>query len=181
MVSQLPETNRPLVVFVSAQRQHTLRAFELGAVDFLLVPLKPARVRQVVARLRERLQERSRPSGAAAVAAPVYLKRVIVRLTEHQLIIPTIDIDWMESASNYIVLHVGGATHVLRDTLSSLEKRLTPVQFLRVGRFAIVNLDRVRKMKLTFTGDHLIVMADGTEIPITGGVRELQARLEHSG
>ena len=180
LVSRLPASSRPLIIFVSAQHKHTLEAFELGAVDYLLKPFKPARFNQAVARARVRLQERGAPARPVESPAPVYLKRLIVRLTEHQLVVPAADIDWMESASNYIVLHSGGATHVLRDTLNSLEKRLSPVQFLRVGRFAIVNLDRIRKLKPTDAGDHIIVMADGAEVPITCGIREVQARLECS-
>jgi two-component system LytT family response regulator len=178
MLSRLPAAERPLIVFVTARRQHSVKAFELGALDYLLKPFKPARFQQAVARVRLRLRERAGQARPAEAPAPAYLKRLIVRLSEHQLIVPIAEIDWMESASNYIVLHRGGETHVLRDTLSSLERRLSPEQFLRVGRFAIVNLDRIRKLKPTDAGDHIIVMADGAEVPVTCGIREVQARLE---
>jgi len=180
IVSSLPSAERPLIVFVTNQPKRTLEAFELGAIDYLLKPFKPARFHLAVARARARLRERVGPTRPIESRPPAYLKRLIVRLSEHQLVVPISEIDWMESASNYIVLHRGGEAHVLRDTLSSLEKRLSPVQFLRVGRFAIVNLDRIRKLKPTEAGDHIVVMADGKEIPITCGIREVQARLEGS-
>jgi len=180
IVSSLPAAKRPLIVFVTNQHKRTLEAFELGAIDYLLKPFKPARFHQAVARARARWQERVVPARPFESPPPAYLKRLIVRLSEHQLVVPIAEIDWMESASNYIVLHRGGEAHVLRDTLSSLEKRLSPVQFLRIGRFAIVNLDRIRKLKPTDAGDHIVVMADGKEIPITCGIREVQARLEGS-
>jgi two-component system LytT family response regulator len=181
LLAAVPAESRPFIIYVTSHREHTLAAFELGAVDYLLKPFKPARFRQAVARARTRLQERSehvRP--AEATTPPAYLRRLIVRLNEHQLIVPTAEIDWMESASNYIVLHTRGESHVLRDTLGSLEERLSPAQFLRVSRFAIVNIDRIRKLKPTETGDHVVVMADNSEVPLTRGIREVQARLEFS-
>jgi two-component system LytT family response regulator len=180
LLAAVPAASRPFIIFVTAHREHTLAAFELGAIDYLLKPFKPARFRQAVARARARLQERAEHRRPSGTPAPAYLKRVIVRLNEHQLVIPTNEIDWMESASNYIVLHAGGETHVLRDTLNSLEERLSPAHFLRVGRFAIVNLDRIRKLKPTEAGEHVLVMADGAEVPLTRGIREVQARLEFS-
>jgi two-component system LytT family response regulator len=177
ILDALPASNRPLAVVVSQQDQHTLRAFELGALDYLLKPIKPARLRQTIARVRDRLRE---PATVTGTKTPVLanFKRILVRQNDHLFVVPTSQIDWMESANNYIVLHVGRDSHVLRQALSQLERRLSPVHFLRVSRFAIVNLDRVRELKLTPTGEHSVVMADGAEVPLTRGIRDIQQQLE---
>jgi two-component system LytT family response regulator len=177
MFEPLPVHGRPLIVVISARVQHTLWAFELGVLDYLLKPIRPARLHQTITRVRDRLRETTNGIGAKMSPAPL-LKRILVRQNDHLFVVPTSQIDWMESANNYIVLHAGRESHVLRHTLSQLERRLSPAHFLRISRFAIVNLDRVRELKLTPTGEHKVVMVDGAEVPLTRGIRDVQQQLE---
>ena len=88
------------------------------------------------------------------------------------------DIDWMEAADNYVCLHAGRETHVVRQTMSELESQLDPARFLRVHRSAIVNLDRIRELQPWFRGDYRIILRDGTELTLTKNHREkMEAQL----
>jgi len=115
---------------------------------------------------------------AAARAAPAPLSRIVVPTGERMYVVSAPQIDWIESAGNYAVLHVGRDTHVLRETLLDLETRLGPNQFLRISRTALVNLDRVRELRADVESGHIMVLADGTKLGITRGIREVQKRLE---
>ena len=165
-----PGTLRPVVIFVTAHEQHALRAFDLQAVDYLLKPCPPARVHQALNRARALLSAEPTPTGPS-------LQRLIVRTGERMIVVPAVDIDWIESANNYVVLHVGRDNHVLRETLTELEIRLPKGQFLRISRTAIANLNRVREIRQD-DGGHLMVLSGGEKLPITRGIREVQARLE---
>jgi two-component system LytT family response regulator len=176
----------PLVIFVTAFDEHAVRAFEAQALDYLLKPFKPARFRAAIARAREQLAKRepdevnrkllalleSRP------AEPQYLARIAVRDRERVRFVKTADVDWFEASGNYVILHVGRENHVVRETLSALEAQLSPRQFLRLSRSAIVNLDRVQQVEPAFNDEHVVILNNGAKLPMTRGVRELQERLK---
>jgi two-component system LytT family response regulator len=88
-------------------------------------------------------------------------------------------VDWIEAAGNYVILHVGKETHILRDTLAALEEQLPP-NFLRVSRSAVINLDRVRELQSMTAGEHIVLLQDGRQIPMTRGIREVEERLRFS-
>ena len=169
----------PLLVFVSADREHLASAFEHGAVDFVLKPAVRRRWHTALDRVRHRLAERAaRDSAPSAPAAPAPLKRVTVRLADRLLVVDVADIDWIESANNYMVLHVGRDTHIVRETMTRLEERLPADRFVRVSRSAIVNVTRVREITLEPDGGHCLQLAGGASVPLTRGIRELQRHLE---
>jgi two-component system LytT family response regulator len=109
---------------------------------------------------------------------PARLNRLIVPTGERMLVVHTSQIDWIESAGNYAVIHVGNDTHVLRETLLELENRLPAGQFLRISRTSIVNLERVRELRADSGGGHAMLLAGGAKLAITKGIREVQKRLE---
>jgi two-component system LytT family response regulator len=165
-----PGTLRPVIIFVTAHEEHALRAFDLQAADYLLKPCPPARLHQALNRARALLANEPSTTGPS-------LQRLIVRLGERMIVVSASDLDWIESANNYVVLHVGREAHVLRETLTELEIRLPKGQFLRISRTAIVNLNRVREIRQD-DGGHVMVLGGGEKLPITRGIREVQARLE---
>ena len=174
------EAERPVIVFVTAYSQHAVPAFDVQAADFLLKPYRLPRLQQALGRVRAAVAARSAPEEDEAAAEPQpRLQRLIVRTSDRMRVIPAGSVDWIESAGNYAVLHVGAATHVLRETLAELEARLADGQFLRVSRTAVVNLDRVRELRMQPDGSHEMVVEGGVRLPITRGIREVQARLEH--
>lgn len=180
----------PPVVFVTAFDAYAVRAFEVHALDYLLKPFKPARLREALARARERLE---RTGGAGADEALTQrllalleerrkeketLSRIPVRTGERVVFVKVEDLDWVEASGNYIVLHAAGTRHTLRETLGAMEKRLPAERFHRVSRSALVNLERVQEIQPLFNNEHVIILTDGTKIPLTRSVRELQEKLK---
>jgi two-component system, LytTR family, response regulator len=153
----------PYIVFVTANDQHALRAFEVGAVDYLLKPFTPTRFEQVLERARERLAA-SRVAPPAAAPPATHLKRVLVIDDGRAHFVAVDAIDRVEAERNYVVLHSRGQQHRLRATLASLAERLDPSQFLRVNRSTLVRLDAVREMHEWSHGDFRVVMHDGEEL-----------------
>lgn len=179
----------PVVVFTTAYDQHAVRAFEAHALDYLLKPFKPARFKEALQRARELIE--ARQAGAAAKnlldmlaergapeTEPQYLKRLTVKTDDRVQFINVQDIDTIEAAGNYAVVHVGKENHVLRETLTNLEGKLSPKQFMRVSRSAIVNLEQVKELQPMFKGENVIVLKNGRHIPTTRSIREIQQHLE---
>jgi two-component system, LytTR family, response regulator len=175
----------PVVIFVTAFDRYAVKAFEVHALDYLLKPFKPARLSTALAHAREHLarrgkdgvSERIRALLDEAAAEPVLISRIAVRQGERVRFIPTAEIDWIEAAGNYIVLHVGTEKHTLRETLGAIETKLTPKRFLRLSRSAIVNLERVLEAEPGFNDEHFVTLKSGARLTMTRGLRELQERL----
>lgn len=173
--------DRPVVVFVTAFEKHALEAFDVQAADYLLKPISRARLATALNRSRVLCQSRTAaPRQGAPFEKVSRLNRLVVPTGERMLVVQSSSIDWIESAGNYAVIHVGSDTHVLRETLLELEARLAQGQFLRISRTTLVNLDRVRELRSDASGGHVMLLADGTKLGITRGIREVQKRLETS-
>jgi two-component system LytT family response regulator len=171
--------HRPLVVFVTAYDAHAVRAFEVAAVDYLLKPvLEPrfrAAVRRAVARVRgpaaeaddvaARLAALLRQQGGAEPAdvARDDRARVPVRADGRVTFVRTHDIDWIDADDDEVRLHVGRATHVLRETMARMEARLPP-GFVRIHRSTIVNVERIREVQPWTRGDFVLILHDGTRL-----------------
>ncbi|HEX8477554.1 MAG TPA: LytTR family DNA-binding domain-containing protein [Telluria sp.] len=140
------------VVFVTAHHQFALRAFEVGALDYILKPFDDARFERVLARAKERLQ------------APAETQRFLVRNGSTLDVVKFADIDWIEASDYYTTLHAGTRTHMLRRTLSDLEVLLAECGFQRIHRSAVVNLGRVSALGMRADGEYEVVMADGQRL-----------------
>lgn len=182
----LPSEQWPAVIFVTAHDHHALEAFEVHALDYLLKPFKEARFQAALERARKHLQARDVATlnqslqsllGTAKPEAQ-YPSRLAVKSGERTTFVKVEDVDYIEAAANYVILHTGTQNHIVRETLTNLEIRLSPKTFLRVNRSAMVNLDRVKEVKPALRGEHVIVLKSGKEIALTRGVREVQQRLE---
>ena len=184
------DTNQlPAIVFVTAFDQHAVRAFEEHALDYLLKPTTRARLAKTLARARERRAEQASPPVPQALldflaehkaAVPPAARRIAVRTGERTFFVSTDEIDWIEAAGNYVVLHVGKGTHILRETMSGLESQLPNALFLRVSRSAILNLRRVKELQSIAPGEHVAILQDGQRVPITRSLREVEERLRFS-
>jgi two-component system, LytTR family, response regulator len=118
------------------------------------------------------------PVGAPAPAGG-RVTRVAIRETGRTYFIPVAAIDWIEGADYYVKLHVGGRVHLLREPLRSLAQRLDPACFARVHRSAIVNLSRIREIRMAARGDHTLVLEDTTRLRLTRARRrDLEALIE---
>jgi two-component system, LytTR family, response regulator len=174
----------PPVVFVTAYDEHAVEAFEVQALDYLLKPVTPSRFRNVLERVRARLRlppdalfERL---GAllARAGEPRYLERILVQKDGRGRLIPVGEIDRIEAARNYVLLHSGGSVHLLRRPIGALAERLDPARFLRLSRSEIVRLDAVGEFQAWFHGDRKVILKDGTELVWS---RRFRGRLARDG
>jgi two-component system LytT family response regulator len=186
LLAALPPGKMPAIIFVTAYDRHALKAFEVSAIDYLLKPLKASRFREALQRARQQLQSRDtdalnqRLQALLEAAKPgaTYPSQLSVKNGEHTVFVRVNDIDYVEAAANYVILHVGQQNHILRETLTNLETRLSPKLFLRIHRSFVVNLARVSGVKPALRGEHVLALKNGKELPMTRGVREIQQRLE---
>jgi two-component system LytT family response regulator len=171
----------PAIIFVTAHDDYALRAFDVHAVDYLRKPFDAARFREAFSRARQRLagagaddQARKIDALLAQVEAqpPRSRERLMVRTDGRLYFVRIDDIDWIEAAGNYVKLHVGRETHLMRETMMGIEKMLDPTRFLRIHRSAIVNLDRVREMQPWFSGEYTVILRDGTQLRLSRVYRD---------
>jgi len=102
--------------------------------------------------------------------------RIVVKADGEIVCLRPAEIDWAEAAGNYVCLHVGNVTHILRETITALENRLGARQFLRVHRSTLVNVDRIKTLKPSLYGDYSILLRDGTKLTLSRGFRETVLR-----
>jgi two-component system LytT family response regulator len=177
VVSTIGAERMPPVVFVTAHAEHSLDAFDVEAVDYVLKPFTDDRIERSLARAKARIRERRAGPPAPDAAAPA-LGRFKIRSGGRLVFVRAQDVDWIGAESYYARLHVGRQSHLLRETLTSLEHQLDPRLFVRIHRSSIVNLERVHEMTMRFKGDYAVVLTDGTELAVGRARREtLESRL----
>jgi two-component system LytT family response regulator len=159
VVDAIERDGGPYVVFVTADDSKALRAFEVGAVDYLLKPFTAERFAQVLERARERI---NRPPAVASERPA--LKRLLVTNNGRASFLQVDRIDRIEAERNYVVIRSGREVYRLRATIGSIAVRLDPGQFLRINRSMLVRLDAVREMHEWSHGDYRVVMHDGAEL-----------------
>jgi two-component system LytT family response regulator len=185
VLSALPAESWPVVVFVTAHDQYAIQAFEIHALDYLLKPFTHARLLTAIERARRHLRSRDLASLnqnfadwlKASQGQPAYFSRIAVRSGSQTLFIKVEDLDYVESAANYVVLKAGNESHILRETLTSLESRLPAHLFLRISRSILVNLERIKGIQTAPRGEYLVVLNDGRQLLMTRALREIQSRL----
>jgi two-component system LytT family response regulator len=165
--ADLPQT----IIFVTAYDEYALRAFEAGALDYLLKPFDDARFRRALHRAKDKLAHYA-PSQTQLA------KRLVVRSPGQLLFVNTSDIDWIEAASYYACLHVGRDTHIIRRTLAELERDLGEEQFIRIHRSIIVNLERIHGLELQTSGEYEVVLKSKDRLRLSRRYRKrLQERM----
>jgi two-component system, LytTR family, response regulator len=162
----------PAVIFVTAYDRYALRAFEVHALDYLLKPFDPERFKITLERARRQLERKDVRDLSRRLqnllddlkGRSKYSERLVIKAGGRIVFLSTSEIDWIEAADNYVRLHAGRESHLMRDTLSNLEKRLDPAQFARVHRSAIINVRRIKELHPLFRGEYEIVLKDGTRV-----------------
>jgi two-component system, LytTR family, response regulator len=193
----------PLVIFVTAFDEHAVSAFNVHAFDYILKPVDPARFTDAIERARAQIAQSTiaerhaklvafldaspgaparEAAAASAEPAPaggrVPLDRLLVKEEGKMYFVPVTEIDWIEAFGNYARLHTGPRTHLIRETMATLERALDVRRFARIHRSTIVNLDRVRQMDLWGSGDYMVRLSDGTQLKLSRWYRDrLEARL----
>jgi len=186
----------PAVVFVTAFDQYAVRAFDVHAVDYLLKPYDTSRFQEAFTRARDRLQGHARSADDDRIRAMINdyvsatkqtasrqpLDRVAVKVDGVLKIVRTSDVDWWETDGNYMRLHVGGGSHLIRMTAASIEPQLDQRAFIRIHRRYIVNVDRIVEVQPWFAGDAIVVLRNGAKLRLSRTYRErLHARLGARG
>jgi len=189
VLRRVPQAMLPVVIFTTAYDQHALRAFEVNALDYLLKPFKPTRFKEAVQRARDLIADKQ--AGAATRGLLAFLgqtpapraargqrTRLAVKTPGKVSFVELDQVQAIEAAGKYVVVHVGKENHVLRETMTSLESHLPPQQFLRISRSVIVNVDQIQELQPTFKGENLVLLKNKKSYPTTRPIREIQQKLE---
>ena len=180
VLEELGPARRPLVVFTTAYEQYAIRAFEAHALDYLLKPFDEARFARSLAHARERLRDRRGEEERLQVDAlldhvrrrPAHLDRLMVRAGARIVFLKVDTIDWVEADDKYVHLHAGPVSHMVRQTISSMEEQLDPEKFLRIHRSAIVNVARIRELRPLFSGEYGVILEGGTELTLSRNYKD---------
>ncbi|MGO9802116.1 MAG: LytR/AlgR family response regulator transcription factor [Steroidobacteraceae bacterium] len=197
VLAALPQESLPIVVFVTAYDQYAIQAFEARAIDYLLKPIDEVRFAEAVARVREHLQARSAArqrdrlmqiiaeiTGCGELALGELLEHgrkalggarpevLPIRQGRETVRVPVASIQWIDAAGDYMCIHAGGETHILRGTMKELEELLDPKLFQRVHRSTIVNLRLVRSLRAHMNGEYFLTLESGHELKLSRTYRD---------
>ncbi|WP_158880720.1 LytTR family DNA-binding domain-containing protein [Rhodanobacter sp. L36] len=175
LVAAIDPGRLPATVFVTAYEQYAVKAFEANAVDYLVKPFSRARFLVTLARVKHRLAvndaalEKSSSTQVLRALEALrkeqdYLARIPVRVDEHIILVDVDEIDWLEANRNTVRVHADKHIYELRETMTNLEARLHPRQFIRVHRSAIVNIKRIKAIHPWFNGYHVLVLTTGQQL-----------------
>lgn len=162
----------PAVIFVTAYDQHALRAFEVQALDYLLKPFDRQRFHSALERAKTYIQRKDLADVHRRLEALLkdrnvggqYLTRLVIKSGGRIFFLSVEEVDWIESADNYVRLHTGREEHLIRETLNSLEAKLNPDEFLRIRRSAMVNIRRIKELRPLFNGEYEVILRNGTAL-----------------
>jgi two-component system LytT family response regulator len=180
VLAALEKSQIPHVIFVTAYDQYAVRAFDVHALDYLLKPFDQERFdvswqRARVQIMRDRnggMDQRILALLEEMKAGNNYLERLVIKAAGRIYFLETNEIDWIEAEGNYVSVHSGKKTHLLRETISSLESQLDPKKFVRVHRSSIVRLDRIKELQPWFHGEYRIILNDGTQLTLSRNHRD---------
>lgn len=178
VVDAISPEHMPLVIFATAFDKYALRAFDSHALDYLLKPFDEERFQIALNRARKDLQQgKNAAEDLRSVLKSLgnshkYLRRLVVKSGGRVIFLRATDIEWFESCGNYVTLHVGRHSHLLRTTMNALEPKLNSDQFVRIHRSTIVNLDCVRELQPWFRGEQSLILKDGTQLSVGRAFRD---------
>jgi len=191
VIAEVGAERMPAVVFVTAFDQYALRAFEVHAFDYLLKPFEGERFHAALARVRaflsatrrggypgeEQLRRLlaevlGRETEPPAKPASPFFERVAVKSDGGTRILQIAEVDWFETDGNYVRVHVGKNTYLIRSTANRLQEELDPARFARIHRRYLVNVDRVVGLEPWFGGDAVVLLRDGTKLRLSRNFRE---------
>jgi len=180
VLESIAVSDRPVAIFTSHDRRYAMQAFEARALDYLLKPLDPERVRTAIGRARiELLRMHDRRlthsllnllAGTTA-ADPTKERRLVVKSEGRVIFVDMDEIDWLEAAGNYVKLHVGRESYVMREAISRMAERLDPTLFARIHRSIIVNVRKIKALQPCNRGEYMVTLKDGKELSCSRGYR----------
>lgn len=184
VVATIGADRMPVVVFATAYDQYAVRAFDVHAIDYLLKPYESDRFYKALDRARNAVKQRRsgksggdlKPMLADLRAEGKLADRIAVKSAGRIRLVEIADIDWVESAGNYVTLHVGETKHLLRETMRKAVDRLAPHGFVRIHRTAIVNTARIKELQPLYAGDYHVLLTTGARLTLS---RRYKAVLGH--
>jgi two-component system, LytTR family, response regulator len=177
------EGKPPVVIFVTAYDQYAVQAFEVHAADYLLKPYDRERFQKALARARELVPQRDTDDALSqrllhlledlkTRAAPKHLSRIITKTNGRIRLLRAEDIDWIEAEGNYVRLHTGNESHLLRETMSGLEQKLDATRFVRIHRSTMINIEQVKELQPWFRGDFVVILKSTKQLTLSRGYRD---------
>lgn len=184
VIRQVGLERMPHIIFVTAYDEYAVKAFEVHAVDYLLKPFDPDRFQQALERACRQIHLRTSESAGGSLdrllneldAQAARRDRIVIKSGGQITMVPVLEIDWVESAGNYVTLRCGKQRHLVRETMANIESRLKPAGFARIHRTVIVNTERIASLKPHFHGDHVVHLKDGTRLTMS---RRYRSSLGH--
>jgi two-component system, LytTR family, response regulator len=179
----------PPVIFITAYDHYAVRAFEVNALDYLLKPFDRDRFRAAIERAKRSIRREQAPALDERIVALLeqlrgqqkYHERLVVKTGGRVFFLNTDEVDWVEAEGNYVSIHTGKKSYLLRETISSLEAQLDPKKFIRIHRSSIVNINRIKELQPWSHGEYHVILQDGTQLTLSRSYREkLQAALGNS-
>ena len=170
----------PAVIFVTAYDQYAVRAFEVHALDYLLKPFDQMRFQKALERAKAQILGGQKGEiGQRIMSAleqiktkPDYLERLVVKTNGRVFFVKTSEIDWLEAEGNYVRLHSGKESYLLRETITALESQLDPKIFMRVHRSAIVNINQIQELQPWFHGEYRVMLNSGIQLTLTRSYKD---------
>lgn len=173
-IEKVGAENLPEIIFVTAYDEYAIRAFETGALDYLLKPVDPVRFQKTLERVREQIKNKQPREMERKLAAllenlrlsesETYLERVAIKENGRIIFVSVDEILWISSAGNYIQLHTKNGTHLLRETMDAIERKLDSRKFLRLRRSTIVCIEQIKELHPLFHGEFEVVLKSGAKL-----------------
>lgn len=197
VIKGVMEIDPPLFVFVTAYEEHAIRAFEANAVNYLMKPVDESKLADTIERVRNRLAEKKSAEEAEKLlevlstvapdaaekfsedeseASERFEKLINVKDRGKIFRVEVGSIEYIEAAGDYMCIHTGDNSLILRETMKDLEKRLDPRNFQRVHRSVIVNLNQVRQVRPHTNGECFLSLDSGAEVKVSRSYRDVVAR-----
>ncbi len=192
VLAELQQENMPAIVFVTAFNEYAIKAFEANALDYLLKPIEDSRLHEAISRVRENLDLKhalkhkksllrlvSNMSGenvgsmrelsAKGVDSlkKKELPKLVIKDGGRTTLVPQEQIEWIDAAGDYMCVHAGGKTHIMRTTMKELEAELDPDLLQRIHRSTIVNVNQVTEMQSHINGEYFLTLQCGHTIKLS--------------
>lgn len=167
ILRELEESANPAVIFVTAFAEHALDAFQAGAVDYLLKPFEPRRLNEALNRARNLRPIHPVPVLEIPVTDGAPSDRLALRVSGRLVVVTLEDVECLLAANNQCeVITLGGSSFMTSESLGNLTTRLPAGQFVRVSRFAVVQISAVLSVSSKSHGDQLLQMISGRVITV---------------
>ena len=180
VLAQIDSAQMPIIIFVTANDDFALRAFDVHALDYLVKPCTGDRFQTALRRARNQIHRKQAGEIQRRLTAlledlkaqPKLADRLPVKSEGRIIFLRLTDVDWVEAADNYVKLHVGNESLMLRDTMTALEAKLPSKRFLRISRSALVNVEQIKELHPMFHGEYSVILRNGARLTLTRGYRD---------